>query len=117
VATHFRSLVAYQLADAISHDLHAAVMTWPSFDRWSTGIQLMRAIDSVGANIAEASGRWSRPDQVRHLAIARGSLRETEHWVHVASTRRLLAHDQWEGRVMEASRVLSGLIRKWGSTA
>ena len=114
VATDFRSLIAYQLAVAISNDLHGAVLTWPSFDRWSTGIQLMRDIDSVGANNAEASGRWHRPDQARFLAVARGSLRETEHWVHVASTRRLLVNDQWDCRLAEAGRVLTGLTRKWG---
>jgi four helix bundle protein len=63
---------------------------WPSLDQWSSGLQLVGAIDSVGANIAEASGRWQPADKKRLLVIARGSLMEAEHWLGTAHDRRLL---------------------------
>lgn len=63
---------------------------WPSFDRWSVGLQLIRAVDSVAANIAEASGRWQPRDKKRLLVVARGSLVETEHWIETAYDRGLL---------------------------
>src|SRR4051812_17641777 len=75
----FRHLVAYQLAASLANDVHARVREWPSLDRWSSGIQLIRSTDSVGANIAEAIGRWHTPDRRRLLMIARGSLYESEH--------------------------------------
>jgi four helix bundle protein len=115
MASQFHDLVAYSQAVALADDLYDAIAKWPSFDRWSSGVQLMRAADSVGANIAEAAGRWHRADQRRFLLIARGSLYETEHWVARAETRRLLERG-WTARLDEAARQLNGLIRKWGST-
>lgn len=74
----------------------------------------MRAADSVGANIAEAAGRWHRADQRRFLLIARGSLYETEHWMARAEKRGLLEQGATE-RLSEVARALNGLIKKWGS--
>src|SRR5437763_1209155 len=86
----FRDLRAYQLAAELSDELHALVGRWPARDRDTHGDQLMRSVDSIGANIAEASGRWYRTEQRRLLYIARGSLLETEHWMMRAETRGLL---------------------------
>ena len=71
----------------------------------------MRSADSIGANIAEACGRWHVPDQRRLLYIARGSLYETEHWMTQAELRGLLhpgASDALDG----IARALAGLIKK-----
>jgi four helix bundle protein len=65
----------------------------------------------VGANIAEAFGRGSTPDQRRLLYIARGSLQETEHWVDLAARRGLMAPDGIDEQLDELARVLTGLIR------
>jgi four helix bundle protein len=99
------------LATSLARDLNSAVSTWEKFERWSLGIQLMRAADSIGANIAEATGRWHIADQRRVLYFARGSLYETEHWIAVAKDRGLLAANADE-RITELARTLTGLIRK-----
>jgi four helix bundle protein len=106
----FRRVVAYRLSAALADDLHALVGPWPSFDRWSTGLQLVRAADSVGANIAEGLGRWHGPDRRRFLIIARGSLYEVEHWLLRAQARGL-TNDIFEGRLAEIARTLHGLIQ------
>jgi four helix bundle protein len=109
--SEFRRLRAYELAVALARDLNGAVSRWDKWERWSLGIQLIRAADSIGANIAEATGRWHVADQRRVLYFARGSLYETEHWIAVAKDRGLLASDADE-RVPELARTLTGLIRK-----
>jgi four helix bundle protein len=111
MGSDFRGLRAYELAAALARDLNAAVSRWEKFERWSLGIQLMRAADSIGANIAEATGRWHVADQRRVLYFARGSLHETEHWVAVAKERGLLASDA-DARIPELARTLNGLIRR-----
>jgi four helix bundle protein len=113
MSSEFRRLRAYELVVALARELNAAVSRWGKFERWSLGIQLMRAADSIGANIAEATGRWHVADQRRILYFARGSLYETEHWVCVAKERGLLADDA-DAEIPELARTLNGLIRKRG---
>ena len=111
MAGNFNELVAYRCASELAGDLYGAVGRWPSFARWSLGIQLVRAADSIGANIAEASGRWHRADERRLLLIARGSLHETEHWLRLAEERGLLEPGMRD-RLDGAGKALNGLIRK-----
>ena len=107
----FRDLAAYRLAVEAADELHSEVARWPSFERWSLGMQLVRAADSIGANIAEAMGRWNEADKRRLLLIARGSVYEAEHWLLRAEARGLMTVGSSE-RFDEPSRALNGLIRK-----
>lgn len=85
-------------------------MAWPKYERWAVGMQLVRSVDSVAANIAEATGRWHRPDQQRLLFIARGSLHEANHWLEIAQERGLLAPEVGT-QIPELARTLNGLIQ------
>jgi four helix bundle protein len=91
--------------------MHHKIARWPAFDRWTVGIRMMRALDSIGANIAEAAGRWHRADERRFLLIARGSLCESEHWLLCAEERGLLPVGSSD-RLQETARTLNGLIRR-----
>jgi four helix bundle protein len=109
--TDFKSLRAYQLSRVIAAEMYSRVELWPAFHQRTIGVQLVRAADSVSANIAEAVGRWHVADQRRLLFIARGSLRELEHWIPVAQERGLLPEDAAQD-LAEVGRTLSGLIRR-----
>jgi four helix bundle protein len=111
MAQGFRDLEAYRRAAALASDVFEVSARWDSYAQWSVGIQLVRAADSVAANIAEATGRWHTADRRRLLFIARGSLNETEHWLLVAEERGLLPEGYSE-RVAEIRRPLSGLIKR-----
>ena len=90
--------------------MYRLVATWSSFDRWSVGMQLVRSMDSVGANIAEGVGRGHPADQRRFFLIARGSLYEVEHWLDLAAQRKLI-DDGVSEHIPGIARALSGLIR------
>jgi len=107
----FRKLVAYRLAAALANDLYDVASRWDRFQLFSVGLQLVRAADSVAANIAEADGRFTPADRRRLLLIARGSLYETEHWILQAEQRGLLPEGS-SARVDEVGRTLNGLMKR-----
>ena len=113
----FTELRAYVLAAELADDIRGAALTWPSFDRWSAGLQFVRAADSIGANLAEASGRWHYADRRRFLYIARGSLEETAHWALRAEARGLRLADNLGDRIEEIGRLINGLIRSTSRNA
>jgi four helix bundle protein len=90
--------------------LHRAVRSWPIFDRRVIGDQLVSAAHSVGANLAEAAGRWHRPDQRQFIYYARGSAMETAHWLARAEAAGLVdrsTRERWD----EVVRTTHGLAR------
>jgi len=93
-----------KLSEIIAKRLHEIILRWPGADRRYVGDQLLRAADSIGANIVEGYGRHHVKDKARFYSIARGSLEETLLWVRKARDRGLLTS-------VEAYR-LSDLLRR-----
>lgn len=87
----FEKLDVYRLAESLSDIIWDAVDEWGAFARDTVGKQIVRAADSIGANIAEGTGRGTAKDNCRFIQIARGSLYETVHFLRRAFKRRLLA--------------------------
>ena len=75
--------------------------------------QIRRASSSIAANIAEGNGRFSRPEYLRHLSIANGSLRELQS--HLLFIERVYLSPEATGQALElcelAAKLLGGLIR------
>ncbi len=92
--TNFEKLEIYGLAENLSDEIWDIVIKWNDLAQNTVGKQIVRAADSIGANIAEGSGRGSDQDYRRFLRIARGSLYETRHWLRRAFTRHLLTQEQ-----------------------
>lgn len=92
--TNFENLRVYQLAEILSDEIWSIAIQWENFARDTVGKQMVRAVDSIGANIAEGAGRGSYQDNRRFVKIACGSLNETKHWLRRAYKRKLLTDDQ-----------------------
>ncbi|MCC6325911.1 MAG: four helix bundle protein [Candidatus Brocadia sp.] len=58
--------------------------------RFGIGQQFIRAIDSIGANIAEGFGGYHYLDSVKFYYNARGSLWESKYWVDLLHERDLI---------------------------
>lgn len=66
------------------------VIKWDYLARDTIGKQLINSTNSIGANIAEGTGRGSIAENRRFAKIARGSLFEVKHWLRRAYKRNLL---------------------------
>ena len=94
VRTEFENLHIYQLAEEIADLAWNVVGNWGHLAQETAGIQLIKSADSVGANIAEGSGRGSPAEKKRFAKIARGSLFEVKHWLRRAYKRQLLTESE-----------------------
>ena len=108
--SRFKDLDAYRHAAALADAVHACVRTWPMLDQRTLGAQLLRSADSIGGNIAEAAGRWTKAERRRFLLNARGSLYETEHWLDRAHARKLPIPET--ANLDLIVHALTGLIRR-----
>jgi four helix bundle protein len=96
------------------HWAWTTVMKWGRFERETVGSQLVRACDSIGANLVEGDGRYSPADALRFFHIARASAREARYWITCAQKRGLVEKTSAEARIRdltEATRALNALIR------
>ncbi len=94
--TSLEDLRVLQAAEAVSDALWDQAMVWTDFAKNTVGSQLVRAADSIGANIAEAFGRYHYGEKLQFLYYARGSLYETKYWVNRALRRQLLSQQNGE---------------------
>lgn len=94
--THFENLRVYQLSEKLADEVWSIIGAWDQFAKNTVGSQIVRSADSIGANLAEGSGRGSNTDYKRFIRIARGSLYETRHWLRRAFKRGLLSREQIE---------------------
>jgi four helix bundle protein len=94
--TNFEKLRVYQLSEVVADTIWDIALKWDSFARDTVGKQIVRAADSIGANISEGVGRGTHADNKRFVRTARGSLYETKHWLRRAYKRNLLTKSQVE---------------------
>ena len=94
--SNFENLRVYQLSEDLADQIWELAITWQNFARDTVGKQIVRAADSIGANISEGDGRGTYQENSRFVKIARGSVNETRHWLRRAYRRRLLTEDQVE---------------------
>lgn len=105
---HFSELRVYHLSEQLADLVWDCVSRWEAFQRNTVGGQVVRAADSIGANIAEGSGRGSYKDNRRFVRTARGSFNEVQHWLRRSYRRKLLTAEQ--------TNALKGLMDELGPT-
>ena len=111
----FKSLrVTPLIRDAVS-DIYRITATFPDSERYGLASQMRRAAVSIGANLAEGTGRSSDCDFARFVQIARGSSHELEYHMLVASDLGMLEASQATellGKIRKISGMLHALAKR-----
>ena len=110
----YTKINAWKLADDLIVAVYQFTRSFPREELYGLTSQVRRASYSVPANIAEGSSRESKRDYLHFLYIARGSLSETQHFVHLAQRLEYLAPSDAQALAAQTSAAfafLHGLIR------
>ena len=84
-------LEVYNLALEIGEEVYSEIRDWEWFDKSTLGIQLIKSIDSIAANISEGFGRYYYKENKLFCYYARGSLTESITWITKALNRKLIS--------------------------
>jgi four helix bundle protein len=90
----FEDLHVYRLAEDLGDRIWQIVSKWSDFAKNTLGYQIVKAVDSIGANIAEGFGRFHFGENRQFARVSRGSLYETRHWLRRAYKRGLLKDEE-----------------------
>src|ERR1700742_1155202 len=90
MSNKLEDLEVYNMSESFADEVWTIVMNWEYFVRDTVGKQLVRAADSIGANIAEGFGRYHCKENKNFCYFSRGSILETKSWLRKSKSRGLI---------------------------
>ena len=112
---NFKDLEVYQRAQTLFPKIYRVVRSWEPLDQRELGSQMIRAANSIHANIAEGCGKTPN-DFKRYLTIAIGSCDELVSHIHDAGNIGLMTLEMMNEFIREYTIVgkqLTRLKQKW----
>ena len=100
-------LRVYNKAMEIGERVWLDVAAWNYLEKDTIGKQLIRAVDSIAANLSEGYGRYHFKEEKNFAYYSRGSLYETKTLLTKAKNRHLIS----EQRFSEYSDSLTILVK------
>src|SRR4029079_12676811 len=88
----YTKIEAWRLADDLTVAVYECTRSFPREEIYGLTSQLRRAAYSVPANIVEGASRESKKDYLHFLYIARGSLSETQYFIHLAGRLTIFSY-------------------------
>ncbi len=99
-------LEVYNIAEKFSDDIWDLVIKWDYFKKDTIGKQLVRAADSISANIAEGYGRYFYKESKQFYFYSRGSIQETKSWLSKCLRRKLIDSEVCEPLIELCTKIL-----------
>ena len=112
-------LQVYQLAMDIGERVWELVIKWDYFAKDTLGKQLVKAADSVAANLSEGFGRFYYKENRQFCYYSRGSLYETLTWLTKAQNRGLIKEEDFHSMRKDIDTIglkLNNYINSIGKT-
>ena len=98
-------LLVYQLSMDLAEKVWSIIFRWSYFENDTIGKQLIKAVDSVSANLSEGFGRYYYKENKQFCYYSRGSLFETKTWMRKAFNRNLLDEKEYLTIINELDRI------------
>jgi four helix bundle protein len=89
-------LKVYSLSMDMAEKIWNIVINWDYFNKDTIGKQLVRAADSIAANLSEGFGRYHYRENINFGYYSRGSLYETKTWLTKAYNRKLIDSENFQ---------------------
>lgn len=115
----FRKLAVWEKAHKLTLEIYRVTKAFPDDERFGLTSQLRRASASVGANLAEGSGRFTDGDFKRFVDIASGSACEVEYHLILSHDLGILQsekHTELDDQINEIKKMLASLARRLHQT-
>ncbi len=109
-AKSFRDLVVWQKGHQLVLDIYRYADNFPSKEIYCLVPQIRRAVISVPANIAEGFKKKGKPDKLRFLNIAQGSLEEVRYYLILAADLGYGRSDELISGLDVVSKLLQGYM-------
>jgi len=112
-------LHVYQLSMDLAEKIWTVIHSWNYFARSTLGKQLIRAADSIAANLSEGFGRYHYKENKQFCYYSRGSLFETKTWLKKAYNRNFIDEKQFadfEEALNKLGIKLNNYIKSIGKT-
>lgn len=87
---------SYKIAFHLSNYVWKVVTQWDYFAKNTVGMQFVRAVDSIAANLAEGFGRKTKKDKIKFFNYSYGSLQESLNWNEKAHVRKLQSEKEYQ---------------------
>jgi four helix bundle protein len=113
-------LKVYSLSMEMAETIWNIVLKWDYFQKDTIGKQLVRAADSIAANLSEGFGRYHYKENVNFGYYSRGSLYETKTWLVKAHNRNLIKDEDFNEFIHEIDNIgvkLNNYIKTIGKTS
>ena len=109
-AKHFQDLIVWQKAHEFVLLIYRYSESFPKNELYGLTSQVRRSAVSVPANIAEGFKKKTRPDKVRFLNIAQGSLEECRYYLILAKDLDYGDTSKLMSKVEEVSKLLEAYL-------
>lgn len=112
-------LRVYQMAMEMGDEVWNIAIRWDYFSKDTIGKQLVRAADTIAANLSEGFGRYHFKEAKNFGYYSRGSLYETKTWLTKAHNRNFISNYEFENFMTNIDTIgikLNNYINSIGKT-